>query len=151
MQRRQRDLLNGAFYSCWSAAGASTGLKTPDGICRNPKKIHQSTLGHPPMVDVPMWNLSWIFIIYPLIFFAKGIDFRENIWYTVQSKRPVGQAAKTLPSHGGDGGSIPPRVTRKKTAFVCRMNAVFFKFSVSADTYMGVCENWSIFCLKALT
>ena len=25
--------------------------------------------------------------------------------------RPVGQAVKTPPSHGGNGGSIPPRVT----------------------------------------
>ncbi len=40
-------------------------------------------------------------------------------------KRPVGQAAKTPPSHGGDGGSIPPRVTKailnkvpKKSSFL---------------------------------
>ena len=31
---------------------------------------------------------------------------------------PVGQAAKTPPSHGGNGGSIPPRV-RKKHAEAC--------------------------------
>ena len=29
--------------------------------------------------------------------------------------RPDGQAAKTPPFHGGNGGSIPPRVTRKRS------------------------------------
>ena len=29
-------------------------------------------------------------------------------------KRPVGQAVKTPPSHGGNMGSIPVRVTSKK-------------------------------------
>ena len=30
------------------------------------------------------------------------------------TKRPVGQAVKTPPSHGGDGSSILPRVTNEK-------------------------------------
>ena len=30
--------------------------------------------------------------------------------------RPVGQAAKTSPSHGENGGSIPPRVTKASKA-----------------------------------
>ena len=45
--------------------------------------------------------------------------------------RPVGQAAKTPPSHGGNGGSIPPRV-RKKHAEAC-----FFQRNKSAAR---ICE-----------
>ena len=39
-----------------------------------------------------------------------GRGFKSNFRY----QRPVGQAVKTPPFHGGNGGSIPPRVTKKK-------------------------------------
>ncbi len=40
-----------------------------------------------------------------------GRGFKSNFRY----HRPVGQAVKTPPFHGGNGGSIPPRVTKKKS------------------------------------
>ena len=47
-------------------------------------------------------------------FFEKTLAFWKSMWYTIQAetKWPVSQAAKTSPSHGEDGGSIPPRVTK---------------------------------------
>jgi hypothetical protein len=53
-------------------------------------------------------------------------DFRHPIWESnrissergrdemlvFKPSRPVGQAVKTPPFHGGNGGSIPPRVTK---------------------------------------
>ena len=41
-----------------------------------------------------------------------GRGFKSNFRYHI---RPVGQAVKTPPFHGGNGGSIPPRVTKKKS------------------------------------
>ena len=43
-----------------------------------------------------------------------GRGFKSNFRYHI---RPVGQAVKTPPFHGGNGGSIPPRVTKKKKHF----------------------------------
>ena len=49
-----------------------------------------------------------------------GRGFKSNFRYqgeaevSAESFRPVGQAAKTPPFHGGNGSSILPRVTRKK-------------------------------------
>ena len=49
-----------------------------------------------------------------------GRGFKSNFRYqgeaevSAESIRPVGQAAKTPPFHGGNGSSILPRVTRKK-------------------------------------
>ena len=43
----------------------------------------------------------------------KALDKRRKEWYNRRVvERPFGQAAKTPPSHGGNGGSIPPGVTR---------------------------------------
>ena len=36
------------------------------------------------------------------------------LYYKSKTKRPVGQAVKTPPSHGGNMGSIPVRVTNEK-------------------------------------
>ena len=43
-----------------------------------------------------------------------GRGFKSNFRYQI---RPVGQAVKTPPFHGGNGGSIPPRVTKKKSTY----------------------------------
>ena len=52
-----------------------------------------------------------------IISVTKTIDIRSRIWYNtlVRKERPVGQAAKTPPSQGGNMGSIPVRVTRKES------------------------------------
>ena len=47
------------------------------------------------------------------------------------SLRPVGQAVKTPPSHGGDKGSIPLRVTKARNRISIRkvdIYAVFLLF-----------------------
>ena len=48
------------------------------------------------------------------------------MWYNNQAVklRPVGQAVKTLASHAGNMGSIPVRVTKKKSTAI----AVLFLF-----------------------
>ena len=43
--------------------------------------------------------------------YPVGHGFKSNSRY----HRPVGQAAKTPPFHGGNGSSILPRVTKKRT------------------------------------
>ena len=43
----------------------------------------------------------------------------------IPATRPVGQAAKTPPFHGGNSSSILLRVTNKKAAFEQGSNAVF--------------------------
>ncbi len=47
-----------------------------------------------------------------------GRGFKSNFRYhgagSGPAIRPVGQAAKTPPFHGGNGGSIPPRVKKRK-------------------------------------
>ena len=49
--------------------------------------------------------------------FAKlGLDNPYAFCYNSKAIRPVGQAAKTPPSQGGNMGSIPVRVTTKKKA-----------------------------------
>ena len=52
------------------------------------------------------------------------------MWYNIQvsKTRPVGQAAKTPPFHGGNGSSILPRVTKTKKP---RHSAWFFRFGDS--------------------
>ena len=49
-------------------------------------------------------------MIYDIISLARDGKPRKN------AIRPVGQAAKTPPSHGGNGGSIPPRVKKRTRA-----------------------------------
>ena len=55
--------------------------------------------------------------------YPVGHGFKSNLRY----HRPVGQAAKTPPFHGGNGSSILPRVTKKRTHakwcvfFFCRL------------------------------
>ena len=44
--------------------------------------------------------------------YPVGHGFKSNLRY----HRPVGQAAKTPPFHGGNGSSILPRVTKKETS-----------------------------------
>ena len=49
--------------------------------------------------------------------YPKGRGFKSNFRYHgnyVAMPRPGGQAAKTPPFHGGNTGSIPVRVTKKK-------------------------------------
>lgn len=41
---------------------------------------------------------------------------------------PVGQAVKTLPSHGSIGGSIPPRDTKKLGILVSSIPSFYFKW-----------------------
>ena len=45
-----------------------------------------------------------------------GLDKPYAFCYNSKATRPVGQAAKTPPSQGGNMGSIPVRVTTKKKA-----------------------------------
>ncbi len=47
--------------------------------------------------------------------YPVGHGFKSNSRY----QRPVGQAVKTPPFHGGNGGSIPPRVTKTKNTLRC--------------------------------
>ena len=47
---------------------------------------------------------------------SKNVLTKKSVFDIIaKSMRPVGQAAKTPPSHGGNGGSIPPRVTKQKS------------------------------------
>ena len=46
--------------------------------------------------------------------YPAGRWFKSDFRYQNPCTWPVGQAVKTPPFHGGIGGSIPPRVTRKK-------------------------------------
>ena len=50
----------------------------------------------------------------------KGLIFRlgYDIISHADKTWPFGQAAKTSPSHGENGGSIPPRVTKAPKALV---------------------------------
>ncbi len=43
----------------------------------------------------------------------------------IAATRPVGQAVKTPPFHGGNMGSIPVRVTSKKVSFVYQTKETF--------------------------
>ena len=52
----------------------------------------------------------------------------------VAATRPVGQAVKTPPFHGGNMGSIPVRVTTKKVPFVYQTKGTFFELSVPYGT-----------------
>ena len=47
--------------------------------------------------------------------YPVGHGFKSNSRY----HRPVGQAAKTPPFHGGNGSSILPRVTKTKSIRTC--------------------------------
>ena len=50
-------------------------------------------------------------------FFGKPIAFRHGLWYNIpcSKERPVGQAAKTTPSHGVNRSSILLRVSSRHT------------------------------------
>ena len=50
-----------------------------------------------------------------------GRGFKSNFRY----QRPVGQAAKTPPSHGGNGSSILPRVTMQQRPLILSTVFVF--------------------------
>ena len=49
--------------------------------------------------------------------YPVGHGFKSNLRY----QRPVGQAAKTPPFHGGNGSSILPRVTNKKEMCIAHL------------------------------
>ena len=70
-------------------------------------------------------QLARAFGSYPTGRWFKS-DFRYHI-------RPVGQAVKTPPFHGSNGGSIPPRVTRKEPTFVYDKCGFFSAKSVLTD------------------
>lgn len=53
------------------------------------------------------WKVSDMLVYKPY----NHIDSKKEF----SISRPDGQAAKTPPFHGGNGGSIPPRVTRKRS------------------------------------
>ena len=61
--------------------------------------------------------------------YPVGHGFKSNSRY----HRPVGQAAKTPPFHGGNGSSILPRVTKKITSELC--SDVIFYFYLSIRRY----------------
>ena len=46
--------------------------------------------------------------------------------------RPVGQAAKTSPSHGENGGSIPPRVTKAPKHCFGALLFTFYLFTLTS-------------------
>ena len=61
--------------------------------------------------------------------YPKGRGFKSNFRYHgnyVAMPRPGGQAAKTPPFHGGNTGSIPVRVTKKKSR--CESICFFFLY-----------------------
>ena len=66
------------------------------------------------MIDRKSFGTSDFFNIFfkNLLHFLFLCDIIESVPRNI---RPVGQAVKTPPSHGGDRGSIPLRVTKKKT------------------------------------
>ena len=59
--------------------------------------------------------------------YPVGHGFKSNLRY----HRPVGQAAKTPPFHGGNGSSILPRVTKKE--HLHDVQVFFFVVSCSLD------------------
>ena len=50
-------------------------------------------------------------------FSKKTVDKIRTVWYTKYKLRLLGQAVKTSPFHGGNTGSIPVGVTKKKLNF----------------------------------
>ena len=48
--------------------------------------------------------------------------------------RPVGQAVKTPPFHGGNMGSIPVRVTKKDSLYLQRIQGFFFIYQCFAGS-----------------
>ena len=53
--------------------------------------------------------------------FNQVVPRSSRGWLTITFIRPVGQAVKTSPFHGGDMGSIPVRVTNNKYAAVAQL------------------------------
>ena len=61
----------------------------------------------------------------------KGLIFRlgYDIISHADKTRPFGQAAKTSPSHGENGGSIPPGVTKWDVSeLLCNKQGVRIRF-----------------------
>ena len=74
-----------------------------------------------------------------LFFFKKGLTFPcpYDIINTVEA-RPVGQEAKTRPSHGCNMGSIPVRVTKQDKSELLRKSKLvricFFTIIIQVNT-----------------
>ncbi len=71
--------------------------------------------------------------------FLRATERKLNIYNLI---RPLGQAVKTSPFHGGIMGSNPVGVTNEKQSFktVFSFFGLFFKFS-DIDNYIIVCYN----------
>ena len=81
--------------------------------------------------------------------YPVGHGFKSNSRY----QRPVGQAAKTPPFHGGNGSSILPRVTNAKKNSIAIAMLFFFAlilmgieadFSKSAAMFDGCKANGGV-------
>ena len=76
--------------------------------------------------------------------YPVGHGFKSNSRY----QRPVGQAAKTPPFHGGNGSSILPRVTKKG---IHHSVYTFFDYSIRKSKLFDAVKNSSsMFCLAKL-
>ncbi len=119
----------------YAAAGAP-----PDGNISHQKNFPKALDKIPPM-----WYNAKVFLndVYGGIAqlaraigsYPIGRGFKSNFRY----QRPGGQAAKTPPFHGGNTGSIPVRVTRRRISPNCfvgrkRFGFVFFCRENAAGT-----------------
>ena len=74
--------------------------------------------------------------------YPVGHGFKSNSRY----QRPVGQAAKTPPFHGGNGSSILPRVTKKEASL---KRCFFFAYPIKeSNTALAVVRGRLRFCLQ---
>ena len=76
--------------------------------------------------------------------YPVGHGFKSNLRY----QRPVGQAAKTPPFHGGNGSSILPRVTSKQET--CQSAGFLFDESSSRDRTPQIRKDLILFALSEL-
>ena len=69
---------------------------------------------------------------------------RQNDAETRFSIRPVGQAVKTPPFHGGNMGSSPVRVTSKKDRINSCLFCCMFPVRLGANPRFGKCKAFSL-------
>lgn len=68
----------------------------------------------------------------------KNVLTNTKVYDNISFARPVSQVVKTPPSHGGDRGSTPLRVTRVMARSRYALRALFFIFTESAFVHSGI-------------
>lgn len=68
----------------------------------------------------------------------KNVLTNTKVYDNISFARPVSQVVKTPPSHGGDRGSTPLRVTRGMARSRYALRALFFIFTESARVHSGI-------------